>query len=107
MISFLVDAIERKQKELRRKVPEFQVFLNDLPGNDFNAIFQSLPEFYEKMREEMGGQGSESYCFIAAVPGSFYGRLFPVGSLHFVHSSYSVHWLSQVIIINCATIFHA
>ncbi|CAN1805461.1 Salicylate carboxymethyltransferase, partial [Linum perenne] len=29
------------------------------------------------------------------VPGSFYGRLFPEGSLHLVHSSYSLHWLSQ------------
>ncbi|XP_031372509.1 benzoate carboxyl methyltransferase-like, partial [Punica granatum] len=27
---------------------------------------------------------------------SFYGRLFPSRSLHFVHSSYSVHWLSQI-----------
>ncbi|KAJ0619761.1 putative methyltransferase [Helianthus annuus] len=30
------------------------------------------------------------------VPGSFYGRLFPDESLHLIHSSYSVHWLSQV-----------
>nr|GMD87475.1 salicylate carboxymethyltransferase-like [Ipomoea batatas] len=28
--------------------------------------------------------------------GSFYGRLFPTDSLHFVHSSYSLQWLSQV-----------
>ncbi|XXG77275.1 hypothetical protein AAC387_Pa08g1458 [Persea americana] len=29
-------------------------------------------------------------------PVSFYGRLFPIYFLDFVHSSYSVHWLSQV-----------
>ncbi|KAI8030465.1 Caffeine synthase 1 [Camellia lanceoleosa] len=29
------------------------------------------------------------------VPRSFHGRLFPRNSLHLVHSSYSVHWLSQ------------
>ncbi|KAK4781102.1 hypothetical protein SAY87_017208 [Trapa incisa] len=28
--------------------------------------------------------------------GSFYGRLFPKKSLHFVHSSSSLHWLSEV-----------
>ncbi|KAI3760824.1 hypothetical protein L1987_51223 [Smallanthus sonchifolius] len=32
----------------------------------------------------------------ASVPGSFYCRLFSDQSLHLVHSSYSVHWLSQV-----------
>ncbi|KAI3989204.1 hypothetical protein MKX01_033240 [Papaver californicum] len=30
------------------------------------------------------------------MPGTFYRRLFPSESIHFVHSSYSVHWLSQV-----------
>uniref|UniRef100_A0A7N2R3A3 Uncharacterized protein n=1 Tax=Quercus lobata TaxID=97700 RepID=A0A7N2R3A3_QUELO len=35
-------------------------------------------------------------CFIAGMPGSFYGRLFPSKSLDFVHSSYGVHWLSKV-----------
>ncbi|MCL7047158.1 hypothetical protein MKW94_001458 [Papaver nudicaule] len=34
------------------------------------------------------------------MPGTFYGRLFPSNSLHFVHSSYSLHWLSQVPTIN-------
>ncbi|CAN1814053.1 Salicylate carboxymethyltransferase [Linum perenne] len=29
------------------------------------------------------------------VPGSFYGRLFLSNSIHFVHSSYSLQWLSQ------------
>ncbi|CAN1344310.1 Salicylate carboxymethyltransferase, partial [Linum perenne] len=34
--------------------------------------------------------------FINGVPGSFYGRLFLSNSIHFVHSSYSLQWLSQV-----------
>ncbi|OWM90729.1 hypothetical protein CDL15_Pgr021034 [Punica granatum] len=29
------------------------------------------------------------------VPGSFHGQLFPESSLHFVHSSYAIHWLSR------------
>ncbi|CAI9260732.1 unnamed protein product [Lactuca saligna] len=33
---------------------------------------------------------------IEAIPGSFYGRLFPDESLHLVHSSYALHWLSKV-----------
>ncbi|CAA3032622.1 SAM dependent carboxyl methyltransferase, partial [Olea europaea subsp. europaea] len=43
------------------------------------------------MEKNIGPEG----CFISCVPGSFYGRLFPKKSLHFVHSSSSLHWLSQ------------
>ncbi|CDY54689.1 BnaC01g42250D [Brassica napus] len=39
---------------------------------------------------------SEIKCFVSGVPGSFYSRLFPSKSLHFVHSSLSLHWLSKV-----------
>ncbi|KAM0002683.1 putative methyltransferase [Helianthus debilis subsp. tardiflorus] len=45
---------------------------------------------HEDQGENIGG------CFVSAVPGSFYDRLFPDKSLHFVHSSYSIQWLSQV-----------
>ncbi|KAG9444284.1 hypothetical protein H6P81_015624 [Aristolochia fimbriata] len=71
------------------------IFLNDLAGNDFNSLFRSLqPAFYEKLKREKG-ERFES-CFISAVPGSFYGRLLPRNTLHLVHSSYGLHWLSQV-----------
>ncbi|RWR86367.1 S-adenosyl-L-methionine:salicylic acid carboxyl methyltransferase [Cinnamomum micranthum f. kanehirae] len=75
-------------------MPELRVFLNDLPENDFNTIFRSLPVFYDRLEEEKGLPPWT--CFIAGVPGSFDGRLFPRDLLDFVHSSYSVHWLSQV-----------
>nr|GMD85496.1 salicylate carboxymethyltransferase-like [Ipomoea batatas] len=91
-ISNLVKAVDDHRKKLRRPhSPEFQIYLNDLPTNDFNTIFQSLP----KHRREIAGDGS-GLCFFNGVPGSFYGRLFPTDSLHFVHSSYSLNWLSQV-----------
>ena len=92
--SYLVEAVHNLCRRLRRHSPEFQIHLNDLPGNDFNSIFVSLPSFQEKLKAQIGpGLGR---CFFTGVPGSFYGRLFPAESLHFVHSSYSVQWLSQV-----------
>jgi len=44
---------------------------------------------------EGADQGSAPY-FYAGVPGSFYRRLFPRDSLHFVHSSCALHWLSKI-----------
>ncbi|XP_039118707.1 S-adenosyl-L-methionine:benzoic acid/salicylic acid carboxyl methyltransferase 3-like [Dioscorea cayenensis subsp. rotundata] len=73
---------------------EIMFLLNDLPGNDFNTIFRSL-SFYEKKVKEENGNRVLPY-FVAGVPGSFYGRLFPRNSLHFAHSSYCLMWLSQV-----------
>ncbi|KAK4434005.1 Salicylate carboxymethyltransferase [Sesamum alatum] len=78
------------------KLPEFQIQLNDLPGNDFNSIFKSFaPSFHAQLLQEMGSAAAP-YCFLSGVPGSFYGRLFAAKSLHFVHSSYSLMWLSKV-----------
>ena len=79
------------EASLRMKVETltFQIFLNDLFGNDFNSIFKSLPGFYHNLKQD-------TTCFINATPGTFYGTLFPSNSIHFFHSSFSLHWLSQV-----------
>nr|KYP68897.1 Benzoate carboxyl methyltransferase [Cajanus cajan] len=69
-----------------------QIYLNDLFENDFNNIMKLLPNFYHKIKE-MGDKVST--CFIHVTPGNFYGRLFPNNHIHFFHSSYSLHWLSQ------------
>jgi jasmonate O-methyltransferase len=93
-ISKITQIIYSRCVEIGKMSPEFNVYLNDLPGNDFNTVFESLPEFLEKTREENGpGFGP---LYIGGVPGSFYERLFASKSLHFVHSSTSLHWLSQV-----------
>lgn len=94
VVSELVMTIHETCKILGRKSPEFQIYLNDLPGNDFNTVFKSFHECQQKLVQNMGrGLGP---CFFMGAPGSFYGRLFPSQSLHFVHSSYSLMWLSQV-----------
>ncbi|KAL5557341.1 hypothetical protein UlMin_039577 [Ulmus minor] len=94
VVSELIKVVDVVCRKLGNRLPEYLVYLNDLPGNDFNTIFKSLPSFHESLRGQMGnGFGP---CFFTGVPGSFYGRLFPSNSLHFVHSSYSLQWLSKV-----------
>ncbi|KAL5752617.1 hypothetical protein ACOSQ2_023124 [Xanthoceras sorbifolium] len=91
VISEILDTIHATCQQFNQKSPEIQVFLNDLPENDFNSIFKSLPAFYQRVEGDSFGP-----CFVSGVPGSFYERLFPSRSIHFIHSSYSVHWLSKV-----------
>ncbi|XP_062117958.1 loganic acid O-methyltransferase-like [Humulus lupulus] len=84
----IIEALELKFNSQQKDsnccdlLPEFQVFFNDQATNDFNQLFISLPP--------------KTKYFAAGVPGSFYGRLFPKASLHFVHSSYALQWLSEV-----------
>lgn len=93
-VSQLIKAVENVRQKLKKKPIEYQVFLNDLPGNDFNTIFKSLPNFVGNLKKEIGGDVGP--CLFTGVPASFYGRLFPTKSVHFIHSSYSLHWLSKV-----------
>ncbi|XP_047306330.1 probable jasmonic acid carboxyl methyltransferase 2 [Impatiens glandulifera] len=79
----------------QNKSLEISIVLNDLHKNDFNNIFSALPSFYKQLQEKHGYEFSQK-CFISGVAASFYERLLPCKSLHFVHSSSSLHWLSQV-----------
>ncbi|MCL7036270.1 hypothetical protein MKW94_004758 [Papaver nudicaule] len=104
VVSYIVDTIYRKfrsQWDDSPPRPKILAFVNDLPCNDFTTTFKSLGSFYDKLKEtcKLAGNDEEPQqqpCFVAAIPGSFYGRLFPDDSLHFVHSSYSLHWLSKI-----------
>ncbi|KAI3867708.1 hypothetical protein MKW92_016523 [Papaver armeniacum] len=94
VVSHLLDTINKKCHEHHMITPEILVFLNDLPGNDFNTLFKNLESFNDNIRKNKGNNLGP--CFVSGMPGTFYGRLFPGGTLHFVHSSYSLHWLSKV-----------
>ncbi|GMY23892.1 loganic acid O-methyltransferase-like [Fagus crenata] len=80
----IIEAVQFKHQcqGLHYQLPEFQVLFNDHTLNDFNTLFSSLPP--------------DRIYYAAGMPGSFYSRLFPNASLHFVHSSYAIHWLSKV-----------
>ncbi|EEF33156.1 S-adenosyl-L-methionine:salicylic acid carboxyl methyltransferase, putative [Ricinus communis] len=74
-VSEIIKAVETNYRKLGHQSPEYHVFLNDLPSNDFNTIFKSLPSFQEKLKEQ-----SIWPCFFYGVPGSFHGRLLPHNS---------------------------
>ncbi|XP_027356713.1 7-methylxanthosine synthase 1-like [Abrus precatorius] len=93
LASNIINIVDVVNQTLNREAPMFQFFLNDLFGNDFNTTFKSLPCFYQTLQDEKGDKFGP--CFFSATPGSFYGRLFPNDSIHFFHSSYSLHWLSK------------
>ncbi|KAK6913590.1 SAM dependent carboxyl methyltransferase [Dillenia turbinata] len=78
----IIEAAESKFKSIKQKSPQFQVFFNDHVENDFNTLFRSLP--------------STRKYFATGVPGSFYAPLFPNSSLHIIHLSFALHWLSTV-----------
>ncbi|XP_038876390.1 S-adenosyl-L-methionine:benzoic acid/salicylic acid carboxyl methyltransferase 3-like [Benincasa hispida] len=94
VVSNLIKQVEEIRQKLHKKPLEYQIFLNDLHGNDFNAVFRILPSFLEDLKTHIGGDFGT--CFFNGVPGSFYARLFPSETVHFFHSSSSLHWLSQV-----------
>ncbi|PUZ61630.1 hypothetical protein GQ55_4G291600 [Panicum hallii var. hallii] len=73
---------------------ELQFFLNDLPGNDFNHIFQSFEQLKNSTAADHKGERLPPF-YITGVPGSYYTRLFPFQSVHLFHSSFSLHWHSQ------------
>ncbi|XP_010423587.1 PREDICTED: salicylate/benzoate carboxyl methyltransferase-like isoform X1 [Camelina sativa] len=90
-MSEIINTINVLCQERNQDPPEIDCCLNDLPNNDFNTTFKFIQFFNEK------NTTSKELYFVSGVPGSFYSRLFPRRSLHFVHSSYGLHWLSKVL----------
>ncbi|XP_076932569.1 benzoate carboxyl methyltransferase-like [Bidens hawaiensis] len=96
VVTNIIDRVHDICLENNCQVPQFQVILNDLFENEFNTVFRlkPLPAFHSKLKEGKGNKCGS--CFVSAIPGSFYGGLFPNESIHLFHSSYAIHWLSQV-----------
>ncbi|TVU28290.1 hypothetical protein EJB05_19801, partial [Eragrostis curvula] len=96
VVSEVLGAIAKQREELQcgqRPPVHVQFFLNDLPGNDFNLVFQSL-EMFKKLAAKEKGESLPPY-YVAGLPGSFYTRLFPDRSVHLFHSSYCLMWRSK------------
>ncbi|KAF3338702.1 anthranilate O-methyltransferase 3-like protein [Carex littledalei] len=93
VLSEVIKIISNQCLRVGQQPPEMQFFLNDLRNNDFNNLFRSLDHVEQRLRV---GKGTISVpYFVAGLPGSFYGGLFPRHSVHFFHSSYSLMWISQ------------
>ncbi|KAK7333437.1 hypothetical protein VNO80_30210 [Phaseolus coccineus] len=98
VVDVIVNHIIKRYEASGLEPPEFSAFFSDLPGNDFNTLFQLLPpsaNYGASMEECLAASNHRAY-FAAGVPGSFYRRLFPARFIDVFHSTFSLHWLSQV-----------
>ncbi|KAF8404003.1 hypothetical protein HHK36_012113 [Tetracentron sinense] len=86
-IELVVESLSGRYNKECGFEPEFEAFFSDLPSNDFNSLFRSLPPFNENKKRRY---------YACGVPGSFYHRLFPKGKLHVAVSLSALHWLSQI-----------
>ncbi|CAL5047058.1 unnamed protein product [Urochloa decumbens] len=95
-VSEVIGIIARYCKELGlpHDHPQLQFFLNDLPGNDFNNLFELVDQFKKSIARNRQGEALPP-CYISGLPGSFYTRLFPCQSVHLFHSLFCLQWRSQ------------
>ena len=88
-----IDLVGRIVEAVRARAPERPVCMTytDLPRNDFSALFSLV---------HGGRPGVESYLhrfdgvYVFASGTSFYGPIFPPGTLDFGFSATAMHWLS-------------
>lgn len=54
VISEIIDTIHEMCQQTNTESPEFLVLLNDLPENDLNAIFKTLPAGLRRQGRQVG-----------------------------------------------------
>ena len=74
---------------------ELQYFFVDLPDNDFNSLFRMLhspdcPALFRRLK-----------FFATGVPGSFYGRVLPEGSVDFATNTFNTLAFPGLMPLNC------
>ncbi|KAL8100026.1 hypothetical protein AgCh_032325 [Apium graveolens] len=67
LVKTVIDSVHATCQRNGLDVPEFQVFLNDLPENDFNTTFKMVQPFYSRLIDEKGDEYKDK-CFISGVP---------------------------------------
>lgn len=99
-VSEVIGIIARHCKEYGRQHDhtQLQFFLNDLPGNDFNNLFQLIQQFNKSTAINHKSEAAEALpppCYISGLPGSYYTRIFPSESVHLFHSLFCLQWRSE------------
>uniref|UniRef100_A0A453GJS4 Jasmonate O-methyltransferase n=1 Tax=Aegilops tauschii subsp. strangulata TaxID=200361 RepID=A0A453GJS4_AEGTS len=74
LVSVTLEATHNHFLQLQQPPPEVSLLLNDLPFNDFNAAVKNLVAL-RQIEKHVAATG--------VVPGSFYERLLPSGSVLF------------------------
>eukprot|EP01012_Entosiphon_sulcatum_P009731 TRINITY_DN15557_c0_g1_i1.p1 TRINITY_DN15557_c0_g1~~TRINITY_DN15557_c0_g1_i1.p1 ORF type:complete len:379 (+),score=61.14 TRINITY_DN15557_c0_g1_i1:24-1139(+) len=95
VIGFLNERNLTKEKGKQRLM--FEIFLCDLPENDWTAAFQLVlnsenPGYFRPVTQL--SQHSEDDVFVYGCGTSHYRQIHPPGSVHFAFSSTALHWLS-------------
>ncbi|KAL2633068.1 hypothetical protein R1flu_004547 [Riccia fluitans] len=90
----VVAILQRLKEKFGRTIgqePEYQVFFQDLPTIDFNALIKLLNASILPNQDVHPVD-----CYAAAVAGSMYDRLFPVSTLHFGCAMFDLNCLSRI-----------